>query len=209
VIAGAALWAAHARAGAAGITVEAGGENKFSPKVAEYIVISTNFYFEWGDSGAGTERKHQIVQDKGLFRSPGGPRKSVPKGYILISASAGTFPYHDPEYGGPGGEGMSGVIKAVPTFGPAKAPPGLFSVKWAVERSTTGDQYDVRYRVENRDWKTWKRNTSARDAIFGQNDNPVNVQDGKTYKIQARSEKSAKPSHRSKWSPSFAVALDP
>lgn len=77
-------------------------------------------------------------------------------------------------------------------------------IRWAADESTTGDQYDVHFKVrENRDWRIWRSNTSRRRAVFRRNDNPVDYTTDKKYYLQARSEKSANPERRSGWSPSY------
>lgn len=50
---------------------------------------------------------------------------------------------------------------------------------------------------------------SKLEATFGQNDKPVDVKPGKTYRFRARSEKSAKPDKHSGWSPGFKVDVEP
>jgi hypothetical protein len=190
-----------AHAGSAATIVEANGQDKFSPSVAEYIVISNQFIWYWGTDGGGTTaREHEIRQDKGLFRSPGGPRTSfpgVPPGFV-VSASAGTFPYYCTVHGGPGGQGMSARIRTYPV--PFDTTDDEVGVKWADPSNTTGDQYDVRYRVGDGNWRDWKRNTAKLELVFGKNDKPIDVRDGKTYRFRARSEKSSNPAKHSGWS---------
>ena len=207
---GLALVPAIAHGGAALITVEADGKNKFSPKVADYIVISGQFYWQWRDStrkGGTTARKHDVVQDKRLFKSPGGPRKSFP-GDFVVSASAGTFPYHCSVHGGAGGQGMSGKIRAIPTYGAGGRTDDQIEVKWADPTNTTGNQYDVRYKPAGGTWKNWKKNTSKEQLVFGKNDKPIDVFPGQTIRFKARSEKAANPSKRSGWSPPFKATAD-
>jgi hypothetical protein len=201
-----ALWPTSAQAGAIATTIEAGGENKFSPKVGEYIVISTNFFWFWG-AMSSTTRRHDVVQDAGLFRSPGGPRKSFPEPGFSVSASAGSFPYHCSVHGGKGGQGMSGKVRAIP--GTYAAPTDdEIPFRWAVKQSNTGNQYDVRFRTEGGEWRLWKRNTANLQGTFGQGDNPVDVKPGRTYRFQGRSERSGHPSKHSGWSPT-ATAVTP
>jgi hypothetical protein len=194
-----------ASGGAQGITVEAGDANRFSPKVGSWVLISSNFGWIWGDGGDGgvSERRHNVVQDRGLFRS-GDPVKTAPGAgdYFQLSASAGTFPYFCQLHGGRGGEGMSGKIRVPPSEGPPE-PDGV-PILWAVDASTTGSRYAVRFKVENGNWRTWKGRTRAQDDIFGRDDDPVNFNGTKTYKIQARSQKQD-PAKHSGWSPSLVI----
>jgi hypothetical protein len=76
--------------------------------------------------------------------------------------------------------------------------------------STTGDQYDVRFRVgENGRWRTWKRNTTELRGVFGKGNNPVDYTVTKKYFVEARSEKSAAPNHRSAWSGAYFFGNTP
>ena len=132
---------AGAMAGAAGITVEAGDENRFSPKNRMWGLISSNFYWSWGDAGDGgvTERRHNVRQDQRLFSS-GDPTKSPPGGPFIASVSAGTFRYHCIVHGGPGGEGMSGRVKVAPskpTMGTVWATPGVSSTSLLTRRANS------------------------------------------------------------------------
>ncbi|MEO8092179.1 MAG: hypothetical protein ABI726_05685 [bacterium] len=195
------LLPAQAEAGAALTQVEAGGQNRFDPEVAQYAVVSNQFYWQWGGAGS-TARKHDVVQDKGLFRSPGGPRKSFPDPGFVLSASAGTFPYHCSVHGSSGGQGMSGKIKSIPGFFRSGE---VIVGTWAGPTSTTGNRYDIRYRIGSGQWHTWKSKTAQLDGYFGQGANPVEIKPEKTYRFQARSLKRADPGKRSGWSPIATV----
>jgi hypothetical protein len=168
-------------------------------------LISSNFGWTWGDPADGgvSARRHNVVQDKGLFRS-GDPVKTAPgpTDYWALSASAGTFPYYCELHGGRGGEGMSGKIQVPPLEG-SPEPDGI-PVSWAVDASTTGSRYAVRFKVGNGNWRNWKRRTSALSDIFGRDDDPVNFDGTKTYRIQARSQK-RNPDKHSGWSPPLVI----
>ena len=68
----------------------------------------------------------------------------------------------------------------------------------------TGSRYAVRFKVNDGNWRTWKRRTQAQDDIFGRDDDPVNFDGTKTYKIQARSQK-RDPDKHSGWSPPLVI----
>jgi hypothetical protein len=197
---------AAASGGAQGIYVEAGDANRFSPRVGMYGVIHPNFGWTWGDPGddGRSDRRHNVVHDDGLFRS-GDPVKTAPGpgDYFQLSASGGTFRYHCAVHGAKGGVGMSGKIK-VPLSDGAPEPDGV-PVIWAVKGNTTGNRYDVRFKVEDGRWRDWKRGTAQKTDIFGRADDPVNFSGLKTYTIQARSKLGSDPDRRSDWSPSLIL----
>ena len=73
---------------------------------------------------------------------------------------------------------------------------------WADSGTTTGQAFDVNYRVgTSGTWKVWKNDTAQRKAVFGQAGSPIVVTLGKTYQFQVRSEKSSDHSKRSDFSP--------
>jgi hypothetical protein len=208
-----------ANAGIGFITVEAMDENEFAPRKESYTLLaSPNFVWQWGDSGDDgvALRKHNVRQDDRLFRS-GDPSKSPveectsigsSQGCYELSASAGTYRYYCENHGGPGGQGMSGKIKVAPALlGDITA--DSIGISWGTRFDgspvhTTGDQFDVRFRVNDGSWRHWKTNTAKRKGVFGKNDNPVDVKVGRTYDFKARSEKSSNPSRRSGWSPKLS-----
>jgi hypothetical protein len=82
---------------------------------------------------------------------------------------------------------------------------GEIEVQWANAGTNTGSRFDVRYRVDQRDWKIWKNDTAGFRAAFGHNDNPVNYRPNlHTYKVAVRSER-RQVSKRSDWSPSLIL----
>jgi len=150
----------------------------------------------------GTVNDHNVVQDRKLFDS-GAATTSFD--FIRI-ASAGTFPYYCEIHGNKGGLGMSGKVRVPLDFFSFKGG-SVFGIAWATPSTNTGNQFDVQYKVEDGKWKYWKKNTSKLQGRFGNNDKPVNVRPGKTYKVRARSEKAANPDKRSGWSPVTAFGI--
>jgi plastocyanin len=160
----------------------------------------TNYH--WQRDPLATD-EHNVRQDDKLFRS--GDPTTNPAFSYTVAVSAGTFPYYCEIHGGPNGEGMHGKIKVRP--GISNVTPNSFDVAWAAPLTETGNAFDVRYRVNGGNWKTWKNDTSKRGGTFGENNNPVDVKPGKTYDIEARSEKANKPKKRSDWSPAASIVI--
>jgi plastocyanin len=149
-----------------------------------------------------TTHEHNVVQDKGLFKS-GPPTDSLD---FTLHASAGTFPYYCEVHGGPGGHGMSGKVRVAPDIG-IKAKRGSINVRWSFGTNESGNQFDVQYRVQGHaKWKDWKRNTKQGSAQFGGNDKPIDVNPSKIYEVRARSEKASNPKKKhSGWSPKLVI----
>jgi plastocyanin len=186
----------------AGVTPEITVNDNFFDPVEPATGAGGFTFFHWSRAVASTGQ-HNVRQDAKLFRS-GEPTTGAID--FTVAASAGSFPYYCEIHGGPNGEGMHGVIRVRP--GLSDVTSDSFFVAWAGGLTTTGDAFDVRYRVNGGDWKTWKNDTEKRNATFGHNDNPVDVKPGKTYEIEVRSEKSvSKPSKRSDWSPLQSVTI--
>jgi hypothetical protein len=146
---------------------------------------------------------HNVRQNATLFNS-GAPTRNL---NFSVRASAGTYHYYCTLHGTTSG-GMDGVVRVRPLF--AAAPTGLpFTVSWALSgtsATTTGNQFDVRFRVgTSPTWTTWRNNTTARSGVFGQNGLPVQVVAGRTYHFQARSQKAAAPNQPSGWSPTLTI----
>jgi hypothetical protein len=98
---------------------------------------------------------------------------------------------------------MDGFVKVPVKF--RGSPAGLpFTVIWAAAGSETGSSYDVQYRLLGVDrraagsWRSWKSNTSERQAVFGQGDEPEELDNGRPYQFRARSREG---SVKSRWSP--------
>lgn len=199
---GALAYASVASAAATEIQI---GNDFYSPVAPATRNLASGTSFHWSNGG-GTTRAHNVRQDAKLFYSGGPTRGSI---NFSIRASAGTFHYYC-ELHGTTTDGMQGVVKVRPIS--VAAPDGLpFTVTWALAGTTatatnTGNQFDLRYRVGTAGtWKAWKNDTSARSAVFGQNAQPVQVQAGRIYQFQARSQKSTNPNQPSGWSPTVQV----
>jgi plastocyanin len=159
------------------------------------VVAGTSF--QWQSAPTAT-RRHNVRQDFKLFYS--GPATTAPINFS-ISASAGTYHYYC-EIHGTTSSGMAGVVKVRPTFN-ANPTGNPFTVIWALTGTNTGNQFDVRYRVDGGTWKTWKNDVTSRSAVFGLNGAPVVVSPGHTYQFQVRSQKV--PTQPSGFSPTLTV----
>jgi plastocyanin len=150
------------------------------------------------------ENSHNVRQDRALFKS--GPPVEVDDDFE-VDPSAGTFRYYCTEHGGPGGVGMSGVLRVRPRRtdpSPVRGINGV-GVTWSPGTLQSGDRFDVQFKVGDGKWRTWKKNTLKHDGFFGRNGNPVTLNPSKTYRIRARSELSANPKKRSGWSPPLLI----
>jgi plastocyanin len=196
----AALLAIPATASATSITVEPSGDNVFEPAKPppEDVSDSPLFSWQWGSDNT-TEQAHNVRQDRKLFYS-GEPTDTRELFEVIVSA--GSYHYYCEVHGSENG-GMDGKIRVRPTADDLTDDQFLF--RWAFPTSETGDEYDVRFKVGNRDWKLWRNNTTAPSGVFGENDDPVDVKPGKTYKLQALSQKSTNRKKRSDWSPTQTV----
>jgi plastocyanin len=195
ILVGALAYASVAYAAARQIEID---DNFFTPAAPPTRNVVAGASFQW-QSGASTVHPHNVRQDSKLFYS--GALTSAPINYS-VSASAGTYHYYCELHGSPTG-GMAGVVKVRPVF--AASPTGApFTVTWALSGTTTGNQFDVRYRIgTSGTWKLWKNDTATRTGVFGQNGQPVQVVLGRTYQFQARSQKD--PTKPSGWSPTLTV----
>lgn len=186
------------------ITVEAGGQDVFSPDQSSGEVNVDNlFRWSWG---AGTINQHNVRQDSKLFYSGAISDDHAP---FDVIASAGTYHYYCDLHGTRSG-GMDGEVAVSPRLSPLARKRGfdpVVSVEWASQSTATGDQFDVQYKVGSGDWKYWRKKTSKLEGLFGNNGKPVTVKKGKTYRIRARSEKSSNPTKRSGWSPALLFGL--
>lgn len=176
------------------------GDDFFQPKHPASITIGGNVV--WQGPAEGTDDSHNVRQDVKLFRS-GSPSKTAFTTGYSIAPSAGTFHYYCELHGSKHG-GMAGVVKVAPRLLKSIGP-GLL-VQWAYQTNNqTGSRFDVRYKVNNFKWKTWKNDTTKFEAKFGAGDHPVHLSPGHTYRFEARSEKK-KVSRRSGWSPPLKVS---
>jgi plastocyanin len=173
------------------------GDDFFSPKKPAARNFEAGPSFHWSRTG-GSSGRHNIRQDDKLFFS--GHATSGPINYT-INASAGSFHYYCEIHRF---SGMSGVVKVRPRAIPDSVG-GEILVRWADSDTNTGSRFDVRYRVDHRKWKLWKKDTRKFQGRFGHNDRPVNFNLNRhTYKIEVRSERK-QVSKRSGWSPALTL----
>jgi plastocyanin len=192
---GALAYASVASAAATQIKID---DSFFAPRIPPVRSLATGSSFRW-QSASTSDLPHNVRQNFKLFYS--GAATSAPIDYP-VSASAGSYHYYCEVHGSASG-GMDGVVRVRPIF--AAAPDGApFTVRWALTGTTTGNQFDVRFRVgTSGTWTLWRNDSSARAGVFGQNNQPVQVVPGLTYQFQARSQKI--PSQPSGWSPTLTV----
>lgn len=170
-------------------------DDRFVPKNPPARNFSTGPSFRWLNGG-GTGSRHNIVQDDGLFSSGNPIRGPID---FRINASAGSYHYYCTLHGSPQG-GMAGKVKVRPIAVPDSTG-GEIKIRWANADTTTGSRFDVRYKVDQRKWKSWKNDTRAFHAAFGHNDRPVNYRPNRhNYKLKVRSER-RRVKKRSDWSP--------
>ena len=198
ISAAAVVLALPAAAGAAPRKIDV-GDNFFSPKNPPARNFENGPSFRWSRTGRSTG-DHNIRQDDRLFRS--GNLTTGPINFA-INASAGSYHYYCELHGSRQG-GMAGLVKVRPIAETDHAV-GEVEVVWADANTDTGSRFDVRYRVDQRQWKTWKNDTSKFQAAFGLNDNPVNYRPNRhTYKIKVRSERRRVKKH-SDWSQALTL----
>jgi plastocyanin len=193
---GAAALAAPAVAGPPPTTNVSLGDDFFDPDDASQILGSST-HWDWLDT---ISDEHNVRQDDKLFRS-GAPTSNIATTYTTVIA-AGTFPYYCELHG----NGiMDGVVRVKPLVGGYDGE--TLTVMWGDDGVERPSQYDVKYRVNDGKWKGWIKNTTAIRRKFGRNDNPVNVQKGKTYSFRGRTELRSNPKKASGFSPveSFSI----
>jgi plastocyanin len=198
------------------ITVEPNGEDRFAPGKATADVGGSVFSWNWENQD--TIREHNVRQDRRLFYS--GPPDDGANSPFFLSVSAGTFHYYCEPHGSESG-GMDGKIRVRPNAGPS-APDDSFLVRWAIGETPapraraarrwgpqgpteTGNRFDVRFKVGNGNWRTWKTDTSKVRARFGRNDNPVRIRSDREYFFRVRSQKGQNDNKVSGWSPKLTV----
>jgi plastocyanin len=197
IVVGALAYASVASAAPTEIAIH---DSRYAPVNPATRNLASGASFHW--TRASGSLPHNVRQDFTLFNS--GPATSGPINFS-VQASAGTFHYYCSLHGtpNPGGSGMHGSVKVRPVS--ASAPDGApFTVRWALSTTTTGNQFDVRFRVgTSGSWTLWKNDVAARSAVFGQGGQPVQVIANRTYQFQARSQKM--PTKPSGWSPTLSV----
>lgn len=171
-------------------------DDRFVPKNPPARDFEPGPSFRW-QSVPGANNLHNVRQDDRLFFS-GPPEDPL---NFQINASAGSYHYYCTLHRA---LGMAGRVKVRPIAVPDSLV-GEIEVRWANANTNTGSRFDVRYRVDQRRWKTWKNDTRAFHAAFGHNDNPVNYNpDRHDYKIKVRSER-RRVKKRSDWSPALTL----
>ena len=181
------------------VTVAPNGSLSFAPKAVTKNVGAGGIHWKWGANGT-TSQLHNVRQDDKLFSS-GGLTSSKPAGFTVVP-SAGSFHYFCDLHGSRSG-GMAGTIKVRPAILNKTA--NSFGVHWSPGTNDTGDAFDVRFRVDGGQWKTWKNDVTLGQATFGAANKPVHVGPGHAYDIQARSERRSAPTKASDWSPLVRV----
>ncbi|MEK6326989.1 MAG: hypothetical protein AABM66_05600 [Actinomycetota bacterium] len=178
-------------------------DNFYAPDNPPTRNLATGASFHWQDAPS-SGNPHNVRQDFTLFNSGALTNGTI---NFSIRASAGSYHYYCTLHGSTSGD-MDGVVRVRPVF--AAAPTGLpFTVTWGLtgtSGTTTGNQFDVQYRVgTSATWKFWRNDVAARSGVFGQNNQPVQVLSGRTYQFRARSQKSSAPNQPSGWSPILQV----
>ena len=181
------------------VTVAPGDNLTYGAKTVTKNVGAGAIHWQWGSSGS-TFAAHNVRQDDKLFYS-GRLTNSNPAGYTVVP-SAGDFHYYCELHGFRNG-GMAGTIKVRPAIFNKTA--RSFGVRWSAGTNDTGDAFDVRYRVDGGQWKTWKNDATLAQATFGASNKPVRISAGHTYDIQARSELKSNTAKQSDWSPAARV----
>jgi plastocyanin len=170
-------------------------DDSFAPKKPRTRNFQPGPSFRWTNVG-GTDNRHNVRQEDRLFSSGGLTSGAI---NFTIRASAGSYRYFCTLHRS---DGMTGRVKVRPIDVPDSLS-GQILVRWANSNTNTGSRFDVRYRVDQRRWKTWKNDTRAFSANFGRNDNPVDYRPSiHNYKLKVRSER-RKVSKRSDWSPAL------
>jgi len=172
----------------------------FNPKKPPPNYVSGIHSYVWSEGATAPTSEHNVRQQKGLFRS--GPPESDFGSYSVV-ASAGRFPYYCEVHRD---QGMTGAISVKPAYG--NDPVGdEFTITWANANTTTGEVFDVRYRVgEQGHWTQWKVDTATFNDVFGAGNQPEKIVEGRLYTFEARSQKSqAQDARVSEWSPRLYV----
>lgn len=170
------------------VAVAPSGSLSFSPRK---VALPLGGTVVWSSEGGGSQ--HSVHQVRGLFDS--GQPTSQPFDFER-TFSAGTFPYVCEIH-----PSMTGTITARTKLIADHGDGTLPLLRWALAGSNTGTKFDVQYRVGKNRWRSWLRDASAFEAVFGDGNAPVTVKAGKTYRFRARSQKGTKVKRVSAWSP--------
>jgi hypothetical protein len=174
-----------------------------NPNDTTVDVDAEQFRWDWGTDGT-TSPGHNVRQDRKLFYS-GSPTGNNPGGFIVL-ASAGSYHYYcEPHLSA----GMEGRIQVRPIEDLEDDPSGLpFRVRWARTATTTGDRFQVRFRIlggnGSEEWRSWKTSTSKNSDVFGVGGSPVTVKADRFYEFKVRSMTDS--DHRSDPSPILQVS---
>ncbi len=193
----AALLALPAVAGAAPRQISA-GDDFFSPKKPAARSFEAGPSFHWSRAG-GSSNRHNIRQDDKLFFSGHATERADQlhdqrlRRLLPLLLRDSSLLGHEWRRQGPS-------ARRSRTRWPAR-----FSSGGPTPTPNTGSRFDVRYRVDHRKWKLWKKDTRKFQGTFGHNDRPVNFNLNRhTYKIEVRSERK-QVSKRSGWSPALTL----
>ena len=109
---------------------------------------------------------HNVIQDRGLFRSgPPGRGKR-----FRIDISAGDWHYYCVVHGSVLG-GMDGTIAVRPIAERGDGDSAL--VRWAGGDSESGNRFEVEWREQGKSWRTWKDSTAKPKLEFGEDGSPT------------------------------------
>ena len=139
------------------------------------------FSWQWNDN---IDNEHNVRQDNKLFNS-GAPTDNPDASFGSIELPAGKYHYYCTVHGEKNGGGMDGNIEI--TLFAGKPTPEYVPIEWALDNDNrVGNRWDVQYKVNQGKWKTWKKNTAAFGANFGENDEPVNFSAAKGLQAQGQ-----------------------
>jgi plastocyanin len=173
-------------------------DDRYVPQVTGAEVgAGPTFAWNWiGLHGEPTTLdEHNVVSDDALFTSGEAGQTS---GSFAVSASAGTFPYHCTFHDL---QGMVGTVAVTPVVTDLTSK--SFRVTWGNDGTTTGNRFDVKYRVDGKKkFKPWLKKTKKSSRVFGKKKNPVKVKPGHDYEIEVRS---LRKKHKSGYSPPLPV----
>jgi hypothetical protein len=165
------------------------------PATFDFVDVSNDTFndveWSWGN-GSGTSSNHDVVGNKGMFKS-GDPKKT---GTYGVYASGGTYKYLCTVH-----TGMNASFGIRPNL--SDPSPTTLKLIWANKFTETGKRFDVRYRIDDGKWKLWLNKTKKTRQVFGKNGKPAAVDTSEhDYFFEVRTYK-GKPAkkHRSGWSP--------
>ncbi len=144
---------------------------------------------------------HNVVQDRGLFRSgPPGRGKR-----FRIDISAGDWHYYCVVHGSVLG-GMEGTISVRPIADRGDGDSAL--VRWAGGDGESGNRFEVEWREPGKSWRTWKDSTAKPKLDFGRDGSPTVAEPGVKYEVRVRSFAAGDESRRSGLSPAVSFKVN-